>query len=85
MPLRRGADGNLGVASQQSSMPPITINLIETPNGGGGTTQKQNANGGIDIEVAIAQIAAKSAATPGGAVNRVLTDSLGSKQRLALR
>jgi hypothetical protein len=83
MPLKRGADGNLGVAG--AAMPAITINLVETPNGGGGTSQKQNANGGIDIEVAIAQISAKSAATPGGALNRVLTDSLGSKQRLASR
>jgi hypothetical protein len=85
VPLRRGPDGNLGVASSPSAMPPITINLIETPGGGGDTTQRQNANGGIDIEIAIAQIAAKNAATPGGALNRVLTDNLGSRQRLATR
>jgi hypothetical protein len=86
VPLRRGADGNLGVSSGGGgSLPHITVNLIETPGGGGGTTQKQNANGGIDIEVAIAQITAKSAATPGAPLNRVLTDQLGSRQRLASR
>lgn len=86
VPLRRGADGNLGVASGGGgSLPHITVNLIETPGGGGATTQKQNANGGIDIEVAIAQITAKSAATPGAPLNRVLTDQLGSRQRLVRR
>src|SRR5258708_11503396 len=43
----------------------------------------QNANGGIDLKLLVGQAAAKSAATPGAALNRVMTDSLGSKQRLA--
>lgn len=87
MPLRRGADGKLGVISHGAggSMPQITVNLIETPNGGGATKQRQNANGGIDIEVAIAQITAKSAATPGASPNRVLIDQMGGQQRVARR
>jgi hypothetical protein len=86
VPLRRGADGNLGVASQGGgSAPVVNVTLIETAQGGGGVTQKQNSNGGIDIEVAIAQITARSAATPGGALNRVMTDQLGARQRLASR
>lgn len=69
----------------QGSAPQVNVTLIESPNASGSVTQKQNANGGIDIEVMISQIATKSAATPGASLNRVLTDQLGSRQRLAAR
>lgn len=69
----------------QGSAPQVNVTLIESPNAAGSVTQKQNANGGLDIEVAVSQIAAKSAATPGNPLNRVLTDQLGSRQRLASR
>lgn len=87
MPLRRGADGRLGVSASGggSAAPQINVTLVESPNAQGAVTQRQNSNGGIDLEIAIAQIAAKSAGTPGGAVNRVLTDQLGSRQALARR
>lgn len=65
--------------------PVVNVTLIESPNGGGTVKQTQNSNGGIDIEVAIAQISAKSAATPGAPLNRVMTDQLGARQRLASR
>lgn len=69
----------------QRSAPQVNVTLVENPNAAGAVTQRQNSNGGIDIEVAIAQIAAKSAARPGAPLNRILTDQLGSKQRLASR
>ncbi|CAL77418.1 hypothetical protein BRADO3641 [Bradyrhizobium sp. ORS 278] len=68
-----------------SAAPQVNVTLIESPNAQGAVTQTQNGNGGIDIEVAIAQIAAKSAARPGGAVNRVLTDQFSARGRLASR
>lgn len=85
MPLRRGADGNLGVASAGGSAPQVNVTVIESPNAQGAVSQRQNNNGGIDIEIAVAQIAARSAATPGAALNRVLVDQMGSSQRLAAR
>jgi hypothetical protein len=65
--------------------PQVNVTLVENPNAQGSVSQKTNDNGGLDIEVAIAQIAAKSASTPGGSLNRVLIDQLGSAQRLARR
>ena len=65
--------------------PQVNVNLIETAQGGGGVKQKPNANGGLDLEIAIAMITAKGAATPGAPLNRVLTDQLGSRQRLVTR
>jgi len=85
MPLRRGADGSLGVASGGGSSPQVNVTLVENPNAQGTVSQQKNNNGGIDLEIAIAQISAKSAATPGGALNRVMVDQLGSQQRLARR
>lgn len=73
------------VRSGASAAPQVNVTLIESPNAQGTVTQRPNNSGGIDIEVAIAQIAAKSAATPGGAVNRVMTDQFGSRQSLARR
>ncbi|EJN15686.1 Lambda phage tail tape-measure protein (Tape-meas-lam-C) [Bradyrhizobium sp. YR681] len=85
MPLRRGADGRLGVSGGGSAPMQVNVTLVENPNAQGGVTQRQNDNGGLDIEIAVAQIAAKSAATPGGAVNRVMTDQLGARQTVARR
>lgn len=64
--------------------PTVNVTLVESPNANGSVTQRQNGNG-FDIEIAVAQIAAKSAATPGGAVNRVITDQLGGRQRIGSR
>jgi len=65
--------------------PQVNVTLIESANGHGAVTQKQNSNGGLDIEVAIAQISAKSAAKPGGPLNRVMTDTFGVRQRVTGR
>jgi len=69
----------------RGSAPQVNVTLIEKPDGGGSVTQRQNSSGGIDIEVAIAQISAKSASTPGSPLNRVLADQFGQQQRLARR
>ena len=63
----------------------VNVTLVERPDAAGSVTQKQNSNGGVDIEVAVAQIAARSAATPGAALNRAITDQLGGRQRLGGR
>jgi hypothetical protein len=73
----------LGGGKQSAAV--VNVTLVENPNAQGTVTQQSNSNGGIDIQVAIAQIAAKSAAQPGGAVNRVLTDRFGARQQLASR
>jgi hypothetical protein len=85
MPLRRGADGRLGVAGAGGAAPVVNVTLIESPDGGGQVNQKQNANGGIDIEVSIAKIAAKSAVTPGSPLNRSLVDQMGAQPRRVAR
>lgn len=73
--------GQMAALGRQS-MPQITVNLNESPNAQGTVTQKQNSNGGIDLDVAIAQITAKSATTSGSPLNKVLRTQLGAKQRL---
>lgn len=65
--------------------PQVNVTLIENPNAQGSVTQRQNNSGGVDIEVAVAKIAAKSAATPGADLNRVMTDQLGARQGLTRR
>ncbi|BCA04203.1 phage tail tape measure protein [Bradyrhizobium diazoefficiens] len=86
MPLRRGADGRLGVAAAGgAAAPQVNVTLIESPNAQGSVTRQPNNSGGIDIEVAIAQINAKSLATPGGVNNRVMTDQFGLRQSVARR
>lgn len=78
-PGQMAALGNMGGKTQ------VNVTLVQRSDADGSVKQKQNANGGVDIEIAVAQIAAKSAATPGAPVNRVLTDQLGVRQRLASR
>jgi hypothetical protein len=63
----------------------VNVTLVENPSAQGAVSQRKNNNGGVDIEIAVAQIAARSAATPGAALNRVLVDQMGSAQRLAAR
>lgn len=66
-------------------MPQVNVTLVERSDGGGQVSQKQNSNGGLDLEITVAHIAAKSAATPGGLVNRAITTQLGGRQRLGGR
>ncbi|WP_052435644.1 hypothetical protein [Bradyrhizobium japonicum] len=77
--------GQMAAMGGGSKAPQVNVTLIERSGADGAVKQSQNSNGGIDIEIAVAQIAAKSAAQPGGALNRVLTDQLGGAQRLASR
>jgi phage-related minor tail protein len=72
MPLARGSDGKLGVASGGGRAPQVNVTLVESPTAQGSVSQRQNSSGGLDIEIAIAQISAKSARTPGAPLNRVL-------------
>lgn len=65
--------------------PVVNVTLVESADADGSVRQRQDANGGINIEVAVAKIAARSAATPGGDVNRVMTDQFRGRQRLASR
>jgi hypothetical protein len=65
--------------------PQVSVTVHNYGNDNVSVNQKQNANGGIDLELLVGQAAAKSAATPGAALNRVMTDQLGSRQRLATR
>lgn len=75
----------LGARLSGGGAPQISVTLVERPDGAGGVSQKQNSNGGIDIEIAIAQIAARSAATPGAPLNRAITSQLGGVQRIGGR
>ena len=93
MPLRRGADGRLGVtmsgagasAGYGPQAPQVNVILNEHPGGDGSVKQKPNANGGVDIEVSVAQIAAKSTVQPGGAVNRALSAGYGLRPAIRHR
>lgn len=77
--------GYVGGAPANGNAPQVNVTLIESPNGGGNVSQKQNSNGGLDIEIAVSQIAAKSAARPGAPLNQVLVGQLGARQALARR
>ena len=61
------------------------MTLVERPGAAGETTTRQNDNGGFDLEIAISQIAAKGAVTPGNPLNRALTDRMGAASRIVGR
>jgi hypothetical protein len=77
--------GQMAALGSMGGKTEVNVTLIQRSDADGSVKQKMNANGGVDIEIAVAQIAARSAATPGAALNRVLTDQLGASQRLASR
>jgi phage-related minor tail protein len=53
LPLRRGADGKLGVAGGGSAM---VVNIIEAPGNGGKTEQRQDNNGANILDVYVEKI-----------------------------
>ena len=71
--------------STRPPAPTVNVKLIESPDANGSVSTVANDSGGVDIEVAIAKIAAKSARTPGSPLNRALFDEMGARQRLAGR
>lgn len=54
MPLKRGADGSLGVQASMG-MPAITVNLIESPGNGGQVNQRQDGNA-LTLDLMVEQI-----------------------------
>jgi hypothetical protein len=82
VPLRRGADGNLGIASSGGGKAPqVTVNLVEDASRAGQTQQSSNDGGGFDLTVFVDSITAKNAANPGSATSQVLAQ----RGRLASR
>lgn len=77
--------GQMAALGRMGAAPQVNVTLIQRSDADGSVKQQQNANGGVDIEIAVAQIAAKSASTPGGAVNRAMTDQFGVRQTVARR
>lgn len=57
LPLRRGADGKLGVSADGGSS--VTVNIIEAPGKGGQQAQRTDSNGSQVIDVWVEQISAK--------------------------
>lgn len=77
MPLRRGADGKLGVSASGAGAsvvqaPKVTVNLIENSSRAGQTEQRTDGNGGLDLDVFIDSIMAKNIAKPGSATSQTL-------------
>jgi len=81
LPLRRGQDGNLGVAAGGGGTPQITVNLIEDSSRAGEVQQSKGSNGGFNIEVFVDSITAKNIGNPGSATRQ----TLGQAGRLASR
>lgn len=73
MPLQRGPDGRLGVASQGGGGALLTVNLIEDSSRGGQVEQRESG-GGTDVDVYVDAITAKNATKPGSATSRALNN-----------
>lgn len=77
MPLRRGPDGKLGIASGaggagQTQAPKVYLNIVEDTNRAGKTTQTQNSSGDLNLTAYVDSITAKNVANPGSATSQVL-------------
>lgn len=81
VPLRRGPDGNLGVASAGGGGTQVNVNVMNFGNDNVSVTQQPNAAGGIDLEVMVGQAAASQMAKKGSALRQV-TDN---RARIASR
>lgn len=63
----------------------IVVNLIEAPGSGGETKQRQNASGGVEIDVMVDQIMAKKQNQRGSASNKSLRNNFGLSDNLVTR
>jgi hypothetical protein len=57
-PLKRGANGQLGVQGTGASVN-VQVNLIESPGNGGQTQQRQDENGNLTMDIMVEQIEGK--------------------------
>lgn len=58
-PLKRGANGQLGVQGVGGGGTTVQINLIESPGNGGQTQQRQDDNGNLTMDIMVEQIEGK--------------------------
>jgi phage-related minor tail protein len=74
MPLRRGADGKLGVAA-----PTVSVTVINGTNGKARTEEKTDSNGNREIVVLIEEVV--EGALGGGRMDNVLSNSFGVQRK----
>ncbi|MBI4921855.1 MAG: phage tail tape measure protein [Devosia nanyangense] len=86
LPLMRDGRGRLGVSAMGGGQAPV-VNISVVNNAGAEvtTTKRQNANGGLDIELLIERVAARSMASPGRPVNKAARTMFGLQTQLTGR